>query len=240
MELEEPAWALTLASKGKRKGEEEEAKGAAGAGGEARAIKAARGKAAAAAAASGGSGGGGGKGDVHKELVKILAKLCLTNATEIRDISGVIYITYLVKKESSICEAMKEAGVKYDDAVQGNPTHNLGPPFLHVWIAMIKAMVQLKDMEVAHKELLIKYWNDTIMKKTMDELITSVSYCRLKKTMKPEIVKVQYCLTIQSEYTGMGQAIAAAWKLEKADLKIGPAPRGILEREARRLLTKLE
>jgi hypothetical protein len=176
-------------------------------------------------------------GDVHKELAMILAKLCLINATEIRDINGAIHIT---KKELSICEAMKEAGVKYDDAVQGNPTHNLGPPFLHVWIAMIKAMVQLKDMEVAHKELLIKYWNDTIMKKTMDELITSVSYCRLKKTMKPEIVKVQYCLTIQSEYTGMGQAIAAAWKLEKAELKIGPAPRGILEREARRLLTKLE
>ena len=64
---------------------------------------------------------------MHKELVKILTKLCLTNATEIRDISGVVYITYLVKKESIVCEAMKETGVKYDTAVLGNPTHNLGP-----------------------------------------------------------------------------------------------------------------
>jgi hypothetical protein len=226
MDLEEPAWALSLASKGKRKGEEEEeGKGSQGA----QAVKQARGRA-----------HGGSLGDVHKELVKILTKLCLTNATEIRDISGVIYITYLVKKESSICEAMKEAGVKYDTAVQGNPTHNLGPPFLHVWIAMIKAMIQMKGMEEAHKELLTNYWNGTITKKGMEELVAEVKYCRLKRTQKPEIMKVQYSLTIAAEYQGMGKAIAAAWKLEKGEVKIGPAPRGILEREARRLLMKLD
>jgi hypothetical protein len=229
MMIEEPAWALSLVSKGKRlrKGEEEEDKGSQGAAGSA--VKQARART-----------GGGSIGEVHKELVKILTKLCLTNATEIRDISGVIYITYLVKKESSIVEAMKEAGVKYDGAVQGNPTHNLGPPFLHVWIAMIKSMIQLKDMEEAQKELLLKYWNGTIMKKGMEELISEVKYCRLKRTQKPEIMKVQYSLTIEAEFAGMGKAIAAAWKIEKAEPKIGPAPRGILEREARRLLMKLE
>ena len=78
------------------------------------------------------------------------------------------------------------------------------------------------------------------LKKAMEELVAEVRYCRLKRTQKPEIVKVQYSLTTEAEFAGMGKALAAAWKAEKAELKVGPAPRGILEREARRLLLKLE
>ena len=88
--------------------------------------------------------------------------------------------------------------------------------------------------------MLVKYWQDTTLKKGMEELIAEVKYCRLKRTQKPEIVKVQYSLTTEAKYAGMGKALAAAWRVEKAELKVGPAPRGILEREARRLLLKLD
>lgn len=104
---------------------------------------------------------------------------------------------------------------------------------------MIRAMVQLRNLETGHKEVLVKYWQDTILKKGMGELVAEVKYCRLKRTQKPEIV-VQYSLTTGAEYAGMGKALAAARKVEKAELKVGPAPRGILKREARRLLLKLD
>jgi len=223
MKLAEPGWALAVVSgKGKRKDQE---------GAEA-VVGAAKKKAAVRGEAS--------RESVHKELVTILAKLCLTNAAEIRDISGVVYITYLAKKDSSVCSAMKEAGVKYDSAVQGNPTHSLGPPFLHVWTAMIRAMIQLQGMADDKKGILVKYWQENVVTKTMEELVEAVKYCRLKRTQKQEIVKVQYSITAEAERCGLGDALRAAWKQEEAELKVGPAPRGILEREARRLLQKVD
>lgn len=77
------------------------------------------------------------KKDKLQELVVLLTKLVLINSTQIRELFGAVYSTHEVDGASGLAMAMKEAGNRYYEEVKDNPGHTLGPPFLHVWLALV-------------------------------------------------------------------------------------------------------
>ncbi|CAK0899336.1 unnamed protein product, partial [Prorocentrum cordatum] len=95
-----------------------------------------------------------------------------------------------------------------------------------------------EDRKAAHA-----FWVQTVMKITNpEELADTIRYCKAKrvKTKSPEgedMVKVQFLLAGElPEAIGLLKAIRATLRAEGGIKTIGGAPRGVLVREAQRLL----
>eukprot|EP00974_Lingulodinium_polyedra_P002817 263724-Lingulodinium_polyedra.AAC.1 len=61
--------------------------------------------------------------------------------------------------------------------------HGLGPPFLHVWVALIKAVGMSNKVSEGCKQVLAKYWEEKV-KHGRTSLEEEVRHCRLKKAFK--------------------------------------------------------
>ena len=80
--------------------------------------------------------------DVLRRLIEVLASV---NAAELRGLCATVFKTYLVPCAESVAEAMAEAGRFYHEAagaIKDRPEaeraeahEQLGPPFVHVWVA---------------------------------------------------------------------------------------------------------
>ena len=82
-------------------------------------------------------------------LIEVLATLSLVNVAELRGLPGTVFKTYLVPcaepVAEAMAEAMAEAGRFYHEAagaIKDRPEadraeahEQLGPPFVHVWVA---------------------------------------------------------------------------------------------------------
>lgn len=55
-----------------------------------------------------------------------------------RDLFRTVYSTDEVDGASGLGLAMKDAGNRDYEEMKDNPGHSLGPPFLHVWLALIQ------------------------------------------------------------------------------------------------------
>ena len=83
--------------------------------------------------------------EVFRRLVEVLTTLSLVNVAELTDLTATVFKTYLVPSSENVAEAMAEAGRLYHDsagAIKNKPEaeradaqDQLGPPFVHVWVA---------------------------------------------------------------------------------------------------------
>ena len=113
------------------------------------------------------------------------------------------------------------------------------------FIQFLAASTEVKEKFGAEHAIIVEYWNTVVTKKPMEELVDQIKVCRAKKT-KPkgkgkEQIKIQ--LAMAGNHNGAVK-LEEAIKIVMAGLggatrKVGPAPRGVLEREASRLLGKL-
>ena len=194
---------------------------------------------------------GGSEREVLPRLVDVLATLSLVNAAELRDLTSTVFKTYLVPSSENVAEAMAEAGRLYHDsagAVKNKPEaeradaqEQLGPPFVHLWVAFLRSLASTKELGAEHVTVLKQYWENTVLKSAPVQLVSHVRYCRAKPCRKVEgkegWTRIVFCLDpITFSLEG---AQEAALRLQKGVRKFGPAPRGPLEREAARLLTQM-
>ena len=197
-------------------------------------------------------------GDVLEELVEIQAKLVLVNAREVASLCGTKYVTYLLPPDSSIAAAGLEANKAYDAKVQKLKadkeqddtvdTGSLGPPHLHVWTAVVLALAQT-EQSVERRTDYKRYWDEVIMQLPVLQLGEHIRYFRIRapkgkekeaKKKKP-MVKLVYAFNVEgSPFTNLMPIFKASVDAPKGDRKVGPAPRGSLERDAQRLLIKFQ
>ena len=84
------------------------------------------------------------EGDLKKVLV-ILTTLALQHDSIISYLTGATFRTFLMPWESGVIKAIKAATTGYSEQVKRlGKEHNLGPPFLHAWGAMLRALAQGK------------------------------------------------------------------------------------------------
>ena len=97
---------------------------------------------------------GGSEREVLRRLVEVLATLSSVNAAELRELTAIVFKTYLVPCAEPVAVAMAEAGRFYHEttgAIKDRPEtetaeahEQLGPPFVHVWVAFLRSLMATK------------------------------------------------------------------------------------------------
>ena len=95
---------------------------------------------------------GGSDRQVLRRLVEVLATLSFANAAQLRELTATVFKTCLVPCAEPVAEAMAEAGRFYHEAagaIKDRPEteraeahEQLGPPFVHVWVAFLRSLTQ--------------------------------------------------------------------------------------------------
>ena len=164
----------------------------------------------------------------------MLAALSLVNAAELRELTATVFETCLVPCSESVAEVMAEAGRLYHEfagAIKSKPEaertdaqEQLGPPYVHVWVAFMCSLAATRGLAPEHVAVL------------KSNVGTRAKPCK-KIESKEGWTRIVFCLdpvTLSPRGT-----LEAALQLQKGVRTHGTAPRGSLEREASRLLTKM-
>ena len=200
--------------------------------------------------------GGGSDKDIVRQLVEILAVLSLVNAAELRELCSVVYMTFLIPAAATICVEMKNMGKAYherakqvgeieDEEAKQKAVEEQGPPFLHMWLALLQGLAKAPDeqkLDENGKGIVDKYWQDVVLKEGLHNLAEQVRCCKLKEVKKKK-KKVEYMrltFAIDAKYNELEQVVKKGIIKQGGEQKRGPAPKGPLEREASRLLEKLK
>ena len=222
------------------------------------------------------TGKGGGKGKERDnnsstlhQLVIILTRLSLSMSNDLREVLGMLMVTFLVPIDFILAKASLEAGLEYQEEVKemkeakkakgkdaeeaeeveedGQELDNKtalaqGPP--HLFIAMSSIF---KLLEVAtdslDKTLLLKWWKDKIEGKSLEQIADNIKIWRCRKPQKMSKVK-----GMKTEYAKLSFAVAPDLEgpltrillAAGSQRKSGKAPRSWLEREASALLNKFQ
>jgi hypothetical protein len=178
--------------------------------------------------------------DLLKELVKVLATLSIANARDLREITGSLFHCFLFPAEHPLVRTMVQTGKDYYEKVKDKrKDHTEGPPFLHVWVSVIRFMAEdsMKKLQEADKHELVKYWNDAV-KKPREALEMEIRHCRAKPTHDKKFYKVSFAVAATG--SDFERAIVQGMTSLGGVKKIGPPPAGHLEREAQRLLERMQ
>ncbi|CAK0907383.1 unnamed protein product [Prorocentrum cordatum] len=117
---------------------------------------------------------------------------------------------------------------------------SLGPPFVHVWTALIKAVGMDLQTGADVKTMFEKYWREVVLRVQVIELLGQVRRCRVRTTRKQESKGEKLRLTFGVDHRRCDQEAPLIKYFNKAGrLKYGPDPRGSLERDAAKMLEQL-
>ena len=124
---------------------------------------------------------GGSDRDVLRRLVEVLATLSSANAAELRELTATVFKTYLVPWSEPVAEAMAEAGRFYHEAAgaindkpeaeRAEAHEQLGPPFVHVWVAFLCSLAATKSLAPEHVATVKTYWEGNVVKKELASAI---------------------------------------------------------------------
>ncbi|CAK0838501.1 unnamed protein product [Prorocentrum cordatum] len=199
------------------------------------------------------------------ELVVVLAKLVLSDEAELRVLIGAVYDTWLAPLTSHMVELMLEEKQAFNAEAQearekekqedknGNKDYvkqKMSAPFLRVSAAMIQgaAEKEAEDMELAAARVpALKYFEGAISKlKEPEEMSDLIRFCRAKRLKGKnkggeELVKMQFLISHEHDLAKpITTTIRTALAAQGGHKTIGGAPRGVLVREAQRLLDSVK
>ncbi|CAK0853106.1 unnamed protein product [Prorocentrum cordatum] len=163
-------------------------------------------------------GEGKGNGGTLKALVAILARLALSNAAELREICGVVFVTFLVSPEAAVIVAA-----------------------VAVWVAMLRAIGAdercLQDAEAA----ISAYWSSFIVTNELEAVAASARACRIRPTRKQEGKQSLHRVTfaVDSSQAALEPALIKYFLRIGGICKYGAAPKRALERDAQKLLDRI-
>ena len=142
-------------------------------------------------------------------------------------------------------KAIKAATTSYSEQVKRlGREHNLGPPFLHAWGALLRALAQGKLGDRA--KTIEAYWNNVISTaRNLEELADTVKHCRISKTHDAKQAKLQFAVAVwrpephDLRDLTLEDALLAALAEQGALRRNGAPPKSALARDAQRILDLL-
>ncbi|CAK0881578.1 unnamed protein product [Prorocentrum cordatum] len=186
------------------------------------------------------------KGGALKALVAILARWALGGAAELGELRVVVVVPFLAPSEAPVIIAAAAAAKAYhEEAKCRKSEHNdapMGPPFARVWMAMIRAVGHSAECPEAAEGSLGNSWADFIMNSEIETVANSVRACRVRPTRKQDGKQSMHrvAFAVGSSRGHLGAALTSYFIMVKDVRKHGAAPKGALERDAQKLLDKLE
>ena len=172
-------------------------------------------------------------------LLMALSSLSLSSAQHLRDVVGAVFLTFIAPATSPPVIEMSFAGQKYHLHHQQDQPEDIGPPYLHIFLALLQALMKhLPQYSEETRDTLQKYWTEVVLVKPRAALAADVQFCKCKPTYHdkgkaPSHFKIQ----VRVQDPGLEAALTSALvSFEGCSQKLGGAPRSGLEREVQRLL----
>ena len=176
-----------------------------------------------------------------------LIKMSLNSAQRIRELEGAVMRCLAIQKDSFIDTRLAEAGTDHNMAVQGQPGHGKGPPHIHIWSALVDAVLEdpaLKEWDADKKAALQAYMTTKVEKQSQAELGLEVSACRRKTNYSKEgeaaTCRVTWCCRATIEHEGatipVDRLLVQAMLHTGAVLNLGAPPPGNHERVLGKML----
>jgi hypothetical protein len=196
--------------------------------------------------------------DQLKDLVIALGELSVINSAELREMCGMSYVTFLVDSNLPLVKASLEAGVQYNESVKalkaakeaggaGAGLEELASPHIAVALAGIKAIIEDIMIPIQLRSEVKAWWDKNILEKAEEEVSLELRSWRCKKPQKQSNGSSKkpnpkdYARLTFSVKDEQGElALVNAIKAMSGVRKVGTAPKGTFEREARRLLDKIK
>ena len=70
------------------------------------------------------------------------------------------------------------------EAERADAQDQLGPPFVHVWVAFLRSLAATKELGTEHVAVLRQYWESNVVKSALVQLTAHVRHCRAKPCRK--------------------------------------------------------
>ncbi|CAK0822884.1 unnamed protein product, partial [Prorocentrum cordatum] len=183
--------------------------------------------------------------------------------------ASVVFVTALVPATIACIEAALEAGKDCHTAAmrlrgehsndESVDTAKPGSPHLHVWKDSVRALLGSTE-EGKAREILTDYWRNHIMQYELQDMAADVKYFRVRVPQGKEKKKNKKKKKKKKKSKRMEGKVRSQWALattnkkaaeldgvlrreltrQGAEITIGAAPRGVLERDARAFLNKLD
>ena len=177
------------------------------------------------------------------KMMEVMAKLCLKNSLEIREMQAAVLRTYLVPRDEVFATAGLDAAKAHMEkakAAEGNSRkmEEMGPVHVHVWAAIVKVAVDYVAKE-DDKTVLQQHF-ETITKagSTAAEVAFHVHVARFKKAWDKKTMKLHLAThaSLEPVLDSLDKALLATGGKRKS----GQAPRGGLERQLQEMLDALQ
>ena len=200
---------------------------------------------------------GGNERDVIRRKVDVLTTLSLVNAAELRELTATVFKTYLIPCSEPVAEAMAEAGRRHQEAagaIKNKPEaeraeahEQLGPPYVHVWVAFLCNLVATKGLAAEHVSMVKTCWESNMVKSASVELASRERHCRVKpcqRRVDAQHVLPRHCHTPPRGSSGCSAAAAerseelrpgSARPTRARSIEVTDTDAGEIERLARRL-----
>lgn len=161
-----------------------------------------------------------------KQLMKLLVKMNLRLAQEVRTINSAIYEVYLIKAESVELQRMNVEMARYNEATRGKPGHKLGPPHIWGFGALLEA-IESRGTEVgAQTAKVVSEVYKEYGQLDDDEKLEWVKVCRVEKVFAKDLRRL---LLAYGPDMKNHKEIAKALVQTGAVRKQGRAPEGGME-----------
>ena len=141
-----------------------------------------------------------------------MVKAYLQLAQRVRMLVAAVMITFRMKAGNAEVVKMVKALQDYaSDAKAKGKDHDMGPPHLYLWLALIEALIERGD-QVGQKNLAtLKQYDEVLADISMDDLADQVPYVRLSKMYKKEFKRLEFHVTdgkvkklVQDSLTSIG------------------------------------
>jgi hypothetical protein len=160
-----------------------------------------------------------------ESIMKLMAKMQLQQAQMLREHQGVLFDVVFMDTDSEVVLAMQEKGASYSEQTKGVKGHNMGPPHLHVFDAMIQALLKKKDSIGLANYSELKKFSDFCEGATQDDILRQVKQCRVAKCFENTKKKIYMAI----EGTGVRTHVLDALRQLGGVQKHGRAPPGAME-----------
>ena len=169
-----------------------------------------------------------------------------------RALMGTVWTTYLIPASHPWADAMLEAGTTYDVEVkEKGPKHGLGAPHVHKWMAWIDLVTEdglagaVEGAVEAFKDHKAKFMD--AVDASHDRMATVCLHLRCKRAFKreddmEEMAIVSFAISAEAKFRGrtLQHFMTACFDVVPNGVrKVGPPPRGELERACSRWIQTL-
>ena len=113
--------------------------------------------------------------------------MSFVNAAELRELTATVFKTYLVPSEAGRFYHEAAGAIKDKPEAERAEAHEqLGPPFVHVWVAFLRSLEATKGLAPEHVSTVKTYLEGNVVKSSPVQLAAYVRQCRAKPCRKIE------------------------------------------------------